>query len=391
MSCAAENTSNMNYSAILHKAVDYIELHFSSNERVYCFHNKAHTAQVVSAVKEMADYYQLAEDDRFVLVCSAHFHDTGYFDGGSVGHEMRSATHARTFLIEEQIPHALITKIEQCILSTKIPQSPQNLLEQIICDADLFHLGTDSFSTLNKLMHREAEEGYGEKIDKVLWQGMTVLLLKAHHYHTDYAREKLDEKKRKNLEELMRKDSKTKEKNERNKRPERGIETMFRISSSNNQRLSDMADNKANILLTVNSIILSMVVAVLLRRLDSDQHLVYPTIFLMIAVVLTMIFAILSTIPKIPDGRFQTEQVTQKKVNLLFFGNFYRMSYTDYEDGMGKVMLDSDLLYGMLTKDLYAQGVVLGRKYRLLRYAYGIFMFGLTISVIAFSFSIITF
>ncbi|TDS17441.1 Pycsar system effector family protein [Sphingobacterium paludis] len=380
----------MNYSALIAKAKGYIQLHFAGKNGIYCFHDKIHTTEVVSAVEEMADYYMLSDEERFVVVCSAYFHDTGYLQGGSAGHEARSAKNAEFFLTQEQVSEEVKTKIKRCILSTKMPQSPENLLERILCDADLFHLGTASFSERNKLMHKEAEEVQGEKIDKALWRGMTIMLLKNHHYHTDYAQEKLGEKKHENLEELMKKEGKSKEKDERNKRPERGIETMFRISSSNNQRLSDMADNKANILLTVNSIILSMVVAVLLRRLDNDQHLVYPTIFLMVAVVLTMIFAILSTIPKIPDGRFHTEQVKQKKVNLLFFGNFYRMSYTDYEEGMGKVMLDSDLLYGMLTKDVYAQGVALGRKYRLLRYAYGIFMFGLTISVVAFSFSVMT-
>jgi len=174
-------------------------------------------------------------------------------------------------------------------------------------------------------------------------------------------------------------------------RPERGIETMFRITSSNNQRLSDMADNKANILLTVNSIILSVVAAGLLRKLDSNQHLIIPTFILMTAVVITMVLAILATIPKIPAGYFKDEEVQNKTVNLLFFGNFFRMPFHTYQDGMQQAMEDSEFLYGMMTKDVYSQGVVLGRKYRLLRYAYGVFMFGLVLSVIAFFIAIITY
>ncbi len=381
----------MNYTATLDKARQYIRRYFETEIGSYCFHDKIHTQDVVKAVEEMVSYYTLPESDRFVVLCSAYFHDLGYLNGGSKGHEMRSIEIAERFLKEEACPDHLQLQVANCIRATRMPQSPQNLLEQILCDADLFHLGSDAFEERNKLMHQEAEEVQGEKIEKGLWRGMTVMLLKNHHYHTEYAREKLDAKKQKNLEALLKKDKKVKDKLEDSKRPERGIETMFRITSSNNQRLSDMADNKANILLTVNSIILSMVVAILLRRLDNDQHLLYPTIFLMAVVVLTMIFAILSTIPKIPNGEFNVEQVAQKKVNLLFFGNFYRMSYPDYESGMSKAMLDSDLLYGMLTKDVYAQGVALGRKYRLLRYAYGIFMFGLIISVLAFSFAVITY
>jgi len=102
-----------------------------------------------------------------------------------------------------------------------------------------------------------------------------------------------------------------------------------------------------------------------------------------------MLLAILSTIPKIPAGYFTDAEVENKSVNLLFFGNFYKMPLRKYNESMIKVMEDREFLYGMLTKDVYSQGVVLGRKYKLLRYAYGVFMFGLIISVLAFVVSIL--
>jgi hypothetical protein len=97
-----------------------------------------------------------------------------------------------------------------------------------------------------------------------------------------------------------------------------------------------------------------------------------------------MTFSILSTRPSIPTGLFTRADVDNKKVNLLFFGNFYKATLDDYNYGMQKMMEDRDFLYGSLIKDVYAQGVVLGKKYRLLRIAYNIFMFGLIISVFAF-------
>src|SRR6202012_3059595 len=83
-------------------------------------------------------------------------------------------------------------------------------------------------------------------------------------------------------------------------------------------------------------------------------------------------------------GVFCLEQIEDKKVNLLFFGNFYKMKLDDYYIGMQKVMHDKDLLYHTLIMDVYSQGVVLGRKYLQLRIAYNIFMFGLILSVLAF-------
>jgi hypothetical protein len=178
-----------------------------------------------------------------------------------------------------------------------------------------------------------------------------------------------------------KKDKAAKDKKEQ---PDKGIETMFRVSSSNHQRLSDMADNKANIMITVNAIILSAVISLLVRRLEDQPYLILPTILLITISLVAMIFSILSTRPNIPPGTFAPQDVDGKKVNLLFFGNFYKMSLPDYKEAMLKTMEDRDMLYGNLIMDGYAQGVVLGKKYRLLRIAYNIFMFGLIASVIAF-------
>ena len=377
------------YTALLAKIEKHIQSLFGDCTSAYCYHGMQHTQSVVNATTEMAKHYKLSDEDYFVVVCAAYFHDLGYMNGGSQDHEVRSAQLAEGFLTAEGVSEDVIQTIRTCIFATKMPQSPSNLLESILCDADLFHLGSENFKEKSKLIHQEIENTHNKKIGKGLWRRMTILLMQEHKYHTDYAKDKLEKTKKENLEILIKEEKKTKEKSAVSKKPERGIETMFRITSANNQRLSDMADNKANILLTVNSIILSLVVTVLLRKLDNDTHLMIPTIFLMLIVVMTMIFAILSTIPKIPNGYFNLDNLERKKVNLLFFGNFYKMSYVDYEKGMGKAMEDSELLYGMLTRDVYSQGVSLGRKYVLLRYAYGIFMFGLIISVIAFSIAVV--
>jgi len=167
-------------------------------------------------------------------------------------------------------------------------------------------------------------------------------------------------------------------------RPDRGIETMFRITSTNHQRLSDQADSKSHILITVNSIIISVLLSVLLRSIEEYPHLAIPAYMLLGVNLVTIIFAILATRPKIPPGEFTKEDIAGKKVNLLFFGNFYRMSAEEYSAGMWQVMEDRDFLYGSLIKDIYQQGKVLGRKYRLLRVAYDVFMYGLIASVLAF-------
>ena len=383
----------MDYGSLLVKIQTHLSAQSGNNGQSYCFHNALHTRDVVKATEEMSRHYNLSDEDHFIVLTAAYFHDLGYLSGGATDHEQRSADAATQFLRDNGVSAEVIEKVEGCILSTRMPQSPRNLLEKILCDADLFHLGKATFEERNKLMLQEAEKVQGVKIDKSTWRMLTISLLEKHKYHTDYAQEHLEEGKQVNLDALKKKQKKSQAKveatSEKSRKPERGIETMFRITSANSQRLSDMADNKSNILLTVNSIILSVIVAVLLKALDSNPHLIIPTCLLMMGSVTTMVLAILATIPKIPDGYFKPEDVEQKSVNLLFFGNFYKTKFNDYQGAMNKAMDDKDFLYGMLTKDVYSQGVVLGRKYRLLRYAYGVFMFGLVLSIAAFVVAII--
>jgi hypothetical protein len=68
-----------------------------------------------------------------------------------------------------------------------------------------------------------------------------------------------------------------------------------------------------------------------------------------------IIFSILATRPSIPDGFFTDNDLERKKVNLLFFGNFYKMALSDYSKGMVKVMNDKEFLYGTLITDVYSQ------------------------------------
>ncbi|WP_114940583.1 Pycsar system effector family protein [Mucilaginibacter endophyticus] len=391
--------------------ISYFDVHHDSD---LIYHNLRHTKDVVAAATQIANHYQLSDEDFFVVISSAWFHDTGYFTDKK-DHEAKSVGIATHFLKQHKIEQPVIDKVEGCIIATKMPQSPANLLQQIICDADLFHLGTDDFRDKNKLLRKEMEAIKKHDIDKDEWRNYNIEFLQGHEYYTDYCRLLLNDQKQKNLQKLIEKQADvevretpdlhtndtgsgtiiTQEKDKdhdddhggkkhKSDRPDRGIETMFRISSSNHQRLSDMADNKAHIMITVNSIILSAIISLVLRKLDEHSNLLIPTFMLLSVSLATMIFSILSTRPSIPPGLFTKEDIDNKKVNLLFFGNFYRMSYDDYSNGMEKMMDDREFLYGSLIRDNYSQGVVLGKKYRLLRASYNIFMFGLIVSVVAF-------
>jgi hypothetical protein len=181
---------------------------------------------------------------------------------------------------------------------------------------------------------------------------------------------------------------KERKKNEPKFNTEKGIETMFRVSLRNHISLSQIADDKANTLISVNAIILSIVLSALFPKLDSNPWLLYPGISLILVSITTIIMATLSTIPKTSQGVITEEDVKNKRGNLLFFGNFHKMSLKEYEWGVGELMKDGKYLYSSLTRDLYFLGLVLNRKYRLLRYGYFTFVIGLVLSIALFLWSV---
>lgn len=402
----------MNYYTLLDEIKQYVTnyFHTHTNEKLI-YHNLTHTENVVNAAVEIANHYRLSDLDYFVVVTAAWFHDIGYFTDPS-HHEEKGAEEAATFLKRQGIDETTIQTVGNCIRATRLPQSPETLLEKIVADADLFHLGTSRFTDTNKAMRKEFMALHNIEISKEEWRVKTIRLLESHHYHTDYCQLLLNDTKAKHLEKLKEKlAEKTPEiktapiqapavkpklkplipeedqldKAKRKNRPERGIETMFRITSGNHQRLSDMADSKAHIMISVNSIIISVLLSVLLKNLEQFPQYTIPAMLLLSVSLVTIVFAILATRPNIPKGTFTQTDINEKQVNLLFFGNFFKMSMEDYTAGMLQMMDDRDFLYRSLIKDIYSQGVVLGTKYQRLRISYNVFMYGLIVSVIAFS------
>jgi hypothetical protein len=291
-----------------------------------------------------------------------------------------------------------------CIDATKMPQKPINKLGGILCDADLFHLGTEEFNNISSLLRSEMEVLCGEEYTDIEWLEKNEKFLSEHTYKTDYAFQKLNLQKtsnwlkiQKDLKKLILKKSEqdvkdllkleeVKRKELKDNRPDRGIETMYRVTLKNHIKLSDIADTKANILLSVSAIIMSIALSTLFPKLDKpdNYYLIYPTMLFLLMSVVTMIFSILSTRPKVTSGKFSSEDVKNKKVNLLFFGNFHKMPLKEFQDGMEQVMNDRDYLYKSLMKDLYFLGKVLDKKYKLLRVAYNIFMVGIILSLLSF-------
>lgn len=410
---------------LLQDARQYVTGIFTNRvDPAFVYHNIEHTREVVEAADLMAGYLNLPEEERPALLLAAWFHDTGYSAGQPKRHEEVSRDIAADFLRSKEVDQETIDKVSNAIMATKWPQSPTNLLEQILCDADLSHLGMPVFPEKNKLLRQELNLLFDNKLSKKEWRQKNIFFLQQHRYFTEYGKTVLEPVKMQHLYALMLKADKNgkeegdsfekmmvetklpaenngavndkkesekiareREKLEKEKaaRTERSISTMFRIMSENHVNLSQMADSKANIMISVNTIVISIMVSVLLGKLQFYPEFIVPTVILLAVCTSAVVFAILATRPNVNRGTFTQEDIVNKKVNLLFFGNFFNMELKDYDWAMKQMMADRDYLDSSMIKDIYSLGVVLARKYKYLRIAYNIFMFGLVIAIIAFA------
>ena len=370
------------------------------------YHNFQHTLEVVEASQEIAKAEGMPEDEQEVLAIAAWFHDLGHIVTYE-GHEDESIRIAEEFLTQKGCDDTLIQSVASTITATKMPHDPVTLMQKIMADADLYHIASKNFDERASWLRHEWDVILNQKHTDKEWVEQNIDFLRHHTYHTSYGQNVLQVKKDKIIkkqkkllktlkqqedENLMRElqinedelKSLKKKLSKVEGRPERGVETMFRLTSKNHIDLSGMADSKANIMISVNAIIISIIVGSLASKLDTNPYLLTPTAILLIVCVTAIVFSILATRPNVTSGIFTKQDIEDKKANLLFFGNFHNMSLPDFEWGMNQLINDSNYLYGSMIRDIYFLGVVLGKKYRLLRISYTIFMFGLVISVIAF-------
>ena len=160
-------------------------------------------------------------------------------------------------------------------------------------------------------------------------------------------------------------------------RPERGVETLFRLLSQNHYTLNTMVDTKSNILISINALILSLVLGTVLSQLNSDPHLIAPSVMLLFTNLASIYFAVLATRPELKHGSRSVE-------NIMFYGNFHDMNEHDYIDEVTTLMHQGDKLYESIARDTYYLGKTINCKFQLLRRSFTVFLIGIITSVIAF-------
>lgn len=165
----------------------------------------------------------------------------------------------------------------------------------------------------------------------------------------------------------------------------RGKETLFRVTARNQIELVAIADNKSNIIIGINVVLITVIMAVAGSDLMIGQeHVLQKTEFivpfsiLLVCALASAIFAILAAKPKIIRAK------SQLQTSKLFFENFYEESLDDYTQDMYDILESREKPYRQMIIDMYNVGLVLQRKYSLIAKSYNVLMLGLVVSVLCF-------
>lgn len=366
------------------------------------YHNLQHTLSVRAACVSLAEKMDVSSEDQEVLELAALFHDTG-FSEVYVGHEDKSKKIALTFLQKHDYPEEKLQKVLSCIDVTNPNARPENQLEKIIKDADLCNLAKPEYIDATQDLRHEWALFLNQTFSDRQWDKLNLNFLKDHQYYTLAAHELFDPQKTeniKNLKKLVKKKKaklklvdKNSAKVAKLKPPpntlnsNKSAQMMFKTALRNHLDLSNLADNKANIMLSVNALIITFGIPLAAPYLDDYPYLLAPLLCLIITCIGSMIYATLATRPIKMTGYTPEEQIKSAGSNLFFFGNFFKMSFKEYQQGMQHIMDDEAKLEDSIMRDLYFLGKSLGHKYQRLRTCYTVFMAGIIVTVLIFGFS----
>ena len=165
---------------------------------------------------------------------------------------------------------------------------------------------------------------------------------------------------------------------------QRGIETMFKSAYRVQMDLTSLADNKANMMISINGIIISIIIASVAPKLDANPWLLIPTTIFLVGTLASIVYAILAARPRVSTKPITLKDLEHSRGNILFFGDFTNLGQENFLEGMMELVGDREVLYETMIRNIYGLGSVLKKKFALLQVAYTIFMLALILGVTSF-------
>lgn len=362
------------------------------------YHNFAQAAAAARLAGDIAEAEGLPEASGEIARLAAWFFNAGYlYDRRQVAET--SAIRAEFFLAEQHCAPEKIQAVRQCIVSALTEPRPHTAEARVLNDAIRAFDWAETFDERVPLLRLEREYLDQEALSESAWQQFLREQLGRGQFFTAYAKTAFEPALIAHILQLHTQQAATtlpkQETTASSKTAETGrfarlarrplrssIQTYFRANYANHIRLSAIADNKAHIMISVNSILLSVAISMLTYQTATSRNplFILPIIIFLVTGLTSLIFAVLSSRPRVTSFVHLPDQ----RVNPVFFGNFVHLSLEEYEAAVDAMLRDGSLLFGNMTRDLYYLGQVLDKKYRLLTFSYTVFMMGFVATVGAF-------
>ncbi|WP_116127432.1 Pycsar system effector family protein [Lewinella sp. IMCC34183] len=377
---------------VLSRARAFVRERFNDDlDPKFLFHNYAYSEEIADKAAELAEAAGLNEEETDRLIVAGLFYPVGY-TGGADNFTERSAADLRAFAQKTnydagQAPEWI----------TAVPDATSNspFEVRLIHDAVWNWLGRKRYDRRSDLLQLEREAIEGKHGDPVAFGEHMQDFLLRFNYLTDVGKKEFDGRRRKNVSKQQSNNYKIQQKEVKAKTGKnfgRGIDTMYRTAFRNHINLSRIADDKANMMISINTIILSILIAISGAGLSFFEELFFdspeflaPIIILLLSSLTAVIFAVFSARPKVTEYRIKKRKLLEsKEASLLYFGNFLKIEKSDFIRYLSEMKMDQDSLYDDLARDLYDLGQVLHRKYLLLTISYNTFIGGLALAVLTF-------
>ncbi len=388
------------YTSIVKGALAFANDFFNANHNTnLVFHNYQHASTVVEIIQNIAANESIVSDDKDAAQLAAIFYNIGYAND-SKEYPRAATTAAIEYLDNKQASQKLRTEVANCLKVLDKNNYAVSESQKLFLDAVNAHELASNQETSASIQKMELDLEEGKKVPTIEWNEKRLSRLLESKFHFPYAKV--------NYEPILSNNILTyKQKVERNKLngpkgwdvdqlrnfqsierriPNSANQTFFRTNYRNHINLSAIADNKANIMISVNAILISVLISVISYRniTETNPKVLVPVVIFLISGLASLVFAVLSARPKVTRVNVGVRNKEDIKKNITFFGNFVGLKLEEYEEAMDSMLRDSELVYGNMTRDLYYLGQVLDRKYRFLTISYNIFMVGFAATVLTF-------
>ena len=357
------------------------------------YHNYEFAAKLVDSIQEVGDGFNLSQQAMEMLCLAGWFYPTGHLLDYANPTDA-AIKNVVQFLTEEAYPKAKTEKIKDLIRLANTQKVPINEEQEVFHDAFRAFIYGELFTSKSPLLQLEQELFQKTPLPKEQWLTLELRQLLSTKFYTPYGKltfesvlatniltvknqlQKIKKKKNFFVEEVT--PNAFQDLEQGGKVPNRAIQTFFRTNYRNHINLSAIADNKANIMISVNAILLSVMISLLTyRNIAETKPMILMAIIVFFMTGLTsLVFAVLSARPKVTTTNKQSKDKILNQKNIVFFGNFVHLDLDQYEEAMDAVFRDGELMYGNMVRDLYYLGKVLDKKYRYLTTSYNIFMVG---------------